>query len=140
MDLQICWRFFKYKLVLDEIRTKFKRDRALLQSVMDRGQSLDVRYSNLEGQILPGSSQENQRPADGKQVAHSKMCNCCPCNADTALKATDHSALDRSATNHCPWMLPCSIERVVKRIDHLLPEIDALTQPLSEINQMIHSL
>ena len=31
LDLQICWRFFKYKLILDDTRSKFMRDKEFLE-------------------------------------------------------------------------------------------------------------
>ena len=90
LDLKICWRFFKYKLVLDDTDHQLKRDIELLQQVMRRGQSLD-----REELVTAAPS---PRPS---------------------------------------WVLPCSLETVVRRINNLLPDIDALSKPLNEITTMI---
>jgi hypothetical protein len=95
LDLKICWRFFKYKLVLDDTDHQFKRDIALLQEVMRRGQSLDPPAPSPQ---LPSSPPPSPPPS---------------------------------------WVLPCSLETVVKRINNLVPDINALSKPLNEITTMI---
>src|SRR5271170_645347 len=90
LDLKICWRFFKYKLVLDDTDHQLKRDIELLQEVMRRGQSLDP--------PAPSPPPPSDPPT---------------------------------------WVLPCSLETVVRRIKNLKPDIDALSKPLNEITTMI---
>jgi hypothetical protein len=91
LDLKICWRFFKYKLVLDDTLHKLKRDKALLERFMLRGQSSEN----------PSISNCNVQPT---------------------------------------WKLPCSLKTVIERVEALLPDINALVNPLAEINQMIQVL
>jgi hypothetical protein len=136
IDLKTCWRFFKYKLVLDDIRNKLRRDKALLQKVKDRRQSSDD--MRLSSQLSPLSHPTDTNQTDWvdiEKVAHQKICTCCRC---PQLKDNEDPQWDDSGTMLPEWKIPCAIERVLKRVGHILPEIDALTTPLNEINGMIH--
>ena len=80
LDLELCWRFFKYKLILDDTCHKFERDK--------------------------------------KYLEHS------------STHETDHAS---------GWRLPCQFRIVLNRLNCLTPNMEALKNPLSEINQMIRN-
>lgn len=136
IDIKTCWRFFKYKLVLDDIRNKLRRDKALLQKVKDRKQSLDNIQSSPRLPLLAHPTDTNQTQGSSSGTAHQKICTCCRC---PQLKDNEDPQQDDSDTTPPEWKIPCAIEKVLKRVDHLLPEIDALSTPLGEINGMIRS-
>jgi hypothetical protein len=134
LDLKICSRFFKYKLVLDDARNKLTRDRTLLQNAINRGQSSDETPTEIQTTDLPTRSQ-----AGGKGLDDTSKCACCRC-PNIPETSKNRPPVDRNGAESPTWELPCELKTVVEVIDDLFPDIDALTKPLTEINQMVRSL
>src|SRR5215471_9518032 len=118
LDLKICWRFFKYKLVLDEARNKLTRDLTLLQNAINRGQSLDETH-------LPAQSL-----ADDKGPDNASKCTCCRC-LNIPERSKDRLPVEECGAGLPSWKLPCELKTVVEVIGDLFPDIDALTNPLT---------
>jgi hypothetical protein len=132
LDLKLCWRFFKYKLVLDDIRNKLRRDKVLVKKMKERGQCLDGLQSSPQGTGSPQPAIQIQSAKYG--IGQSKICTCCLC---PQVKEDEYPVEDDSLTNPPTWMIPCSMEQVLKHINRLLSDIDGITIPLGEINGMI---
>jgi hypothetical protein len=91
LDLAICWRFFKYQLVLNDTSTRFARDRGYLLKSNERDIS----------------------------------------------KVTDRYLYKSEAQLASEWRLPLDLEKMVRRLDHIMNDLKSLDGPLNQITQMI---
>ena len=120
LDLNMCWKFFKYKLVLDDIQNKLKRDSSFIKSLISASMSDDTDPTNPN----PSTSQPT-----------------------TTQSTRDNSAKDEAdlpgsgpPPQSPEWRIPCSLEPVLRRIQGLGSDIETILDPLTEINNMVTSL
>jgi len=115
----MCWKFFKYKLVLDDIHNKLKRDARFIESLISASMSEETAATNSS----PSASQPT-----------------------ATLSGRDNSAnhvdtLDPGVPAQAPeWRIPCSLQPILQRIAGLRLDIESLLDPVTEVNNMVTSL
>ena len=120
LDLNMCWKFFKYKLVLDDIQNKLKRDSRFIESLISASMSEETPPTNSS----PSTSQPTATLSARDNSANHE--------ADTPGPGLPPQAPE--------WRIPCGLQPILQRIAGLRSDIESLLDPLTEINNMVPSL
>jgi hypothetical protein len=139
LDLKMCWRFFKYKLVLDDIKNKLRRDTVFIEAIISSMRSKDSSEPPLP------EAPENPTPGTAKSKGKNVRfyTDGSPLEGVDEIGTPGPSGSDRPVQSHNQpshqWIIPCYLGPVLNRIRVVSKEVDTLLGPLAEINHMVPS-
>jgi len=122
LDTRLCWRFFKYKLVVDEITIKFRRDYNFLAEVRSASRSKDSQEQNHS------MRRQDSHPSQSTLLSGSVI------NSDPPSLSEMPANFSRTPDK---WVIPCKLQHVQEKLQELLSDIETLWGPLAEISQMV---
>jgi len=147
LDTKMCWKYFKYKLVLDDIRNKLKRDCAFLKAAIGREMSIEPEQPRSATLNVP-SNGHPCGPYDGTSSSSPATINTSTfAEEESAASSNDHDSpgtdlhqiVSIKTRPNKEWIIPCSLATVQKRIQQLLRDREHLDGPLMQINDMVRS-
>jgi hypothetical protein len=151
----MCWRFFKYKLVLDDIGNKLRRDCEFMKAAIKRKKSMEPEpldaLAELSVEALTLNVPPNEHPDGPYDGPPSPSTSRATVNTSASAQeesATSADDLDSPATDlrrrispqtrsGKEWIIPCSLAPVRKRIERLLADREQLDGPLAATNDMV---
>lgn len=139
----MCWKFFKYKLVVDDISHKLDRDCKFMDVLFSSGRSEDPLENADIGQVSQTPDSFHATGTEASTAEHTLELPEHPVyqtpspSGSSAPNMSQSNGGSNAIETHKKWKVPCCLKETHKIACVLSAEINYLSAPLEQITQMV---